>query len=147
MGHKFVAGKSPGDRGNAESLGSRMYVSCCNGSIFASRRIRFHAWGARGCTGIREERTNRSSPHQPPFFFFPLFFFCTSAFREKENPEEITLPTVGIAYIKNRVSYPFPLICYQLSIARTSKKSAKKKSDGGTTRCTFRWTPRWFSTT
>ena len=34
---------------------------------FASRRIRFHAWGARGCTGIREQRTNRSSPHQPPF--------------------------------------------------------------------------------
>jgi len=62
-----------------------MYVSCCNGSIcFASRRIRFHAWSARGCTGIRGQRTNRSSPNQPPFYF------CTSAFREKESPEEIT---------------------------------------------------------
>ena len=30
--------------------------------------------------------TTHHSPHQPPFFF------CTSAFREKENPEEITIP-------------------------------------------------------
>jgi hypothetical protein len=51
---------------------------------FASRRIRFQNFHMRGVQGVARgsgssARTERSSPHQPPFHF------CTSAFRVRKK--------------------------------------------------------------
>ena len=58
----------------AESLGSRLYVSCCNGSMFASRRIRFHAWG---CKGLHGDQGVAPEPKlSPPTSLFLLLVVC-----------------------------------------------------------------------
>ena len=88
MGHKFVAGKSPGDWGNAESQRCGIpYVR------FMLQRFHFceppHSVSCVGCKGSHGDQ---GVAHEPKLSPPTSLFFCTSAFCEKENPEETTFP-------------------------------------------------------
>jgi hypothetical protein len=93
VGHKFVVGKSPGDWGNAESQRCGIpYVR------FMLQRFHFckppHSVACVGCKGLHGDQGVAHDPKlSPPTSLF-LLVFCTSAFREKRNPEEMIVPNV-----------------------------------------------------